>query len=157
MKDPHIVLNQIATPDGTILKSMHRHDYVTYVDKNGLEYMVDGGNEYLRRNIHVSKPKLFDKIKSFFGIKWIDPVAYTELSVYSNAPFEVIRTVLHRGGRGKDGTEPLTWVPLDKMSDMWIVACIKYNEERGFSRSYVTSMYRKELKYRKKNKISIAD
>jgi hypothetical protein len=69
----------------------------------------------------------------------------------------VIRTSLHRGGRGKDGLQPLTWVPLDKMSDSWVLACIKYNEERGFVKSYSTSMYRKELKYRKKNNISIAD
>jgi hypothetical protein len=35
---------------------MHRHDYVTYTDANGLDYMVDGGNDYLRRNVHTEAP-----------------------------------------------------------------------------------------------------
>ena len=38
-----LLLNQIKTPDGTILRSHSRHDYVTHVDANGHEYMVDGG------------------------------------------------------------------------------------------------------------------
>jgi hypothetical protein len=44
-----IVLNSIRTPDGTILKSEHEHDFVRYTDKNGLKYAIDGGNEMLRR------------------------------------------------------------------------------------------------------------
>ena len=34
--EKQIIINQIRTPDGTLLKSMHRHDYVEYTDKNGL-------------------------------------------------------------------------------------------------------------------------
>ena len=45
----NIVYNAIQTPDGTILQSKHRHDYVDYKDKNGQYYSVDGGLEYLRR------------------------------------------------------------------------------------------------------------
>ena len=33
----------MRTPDGTILESKHRHDYVTHLDANGNEYMLDGG------------------------------------------------------------------------------------------------------------------
>ena len=121
--------NRIRTPDGTILESMHRHDYVTYTDANGLEYMVDGGSEYLRRTVHESAP-------------------YEELSVYEDAPFEEIREAFHRGGRGKDGTEPLTWVPMSKMSDEWLLACITYNEDRGLGESFANEMYKKELMHR---------
>lgn len=129
MDNKRIILNQIKTPDGTILKSMHRHDYVTYTDKNGLEYMVDGGNEYLRRTVHEEAP-------------------YEELTVYEDAPFEVIRESFHRGGRGKDGTQPLTWVPMSKMSDDWLLACIEYNEDRGLGESFANQMYKEELMYR---------
>lgn len=132
MEDKQIILNQIKTPDGTILKSMHRHDYVTHTDANCLEYMVDGGSEYLRRTVHEEAP-------------------YEELTVYDDAPFEEIRESFHRGGRGKDGTEPLTWVPMSKMSDEWLLACITYNEDRGLGESFANEMYKKELMHRQSN------
>ena len=138
MEDKQIILNQIKTPDGTILKSMHRHDYVTYTDKNGLVYMVDGGNEYLRRNVNEEAP-------------------HEELTIYADAPFEIIRENFHRGGRGKDGTEPLTWVPMSKMSDEWLLACITYNKKLGLDESTANDIYKKELKYRQAQGISIAD
>jgi len=136
--EPRIICNRIQTPDGTILISHHRHDYQTYTDKNGLEYMVDGGQDYLRRNVHYEAP-------------------HTELSVYDTALFEEIRKVFHRGGRGKDGRQPLTWIPLDQMSDEWVKACIVYNKERGLNKSFASKMYRKELKYRKENNIKIQE
>lgn len=133
-----IILNQIKTPDGTILRSMHRHDYVTYTDANGLEYMVDGGCDYLRRICHDGAP-------------------YEELTVYSDAPFEVIRESFHRGGRGKDGQQPLTWVPMSKMSDSWLLACIQYNKERGKENCFANEMYKAELVYRQEKGIFIED
>ena len=137
-EDRKILINRIRTPDGTILTSYHIHDYVSYVDKNGYTYMVDGGNDYLRRNK-------------------VDEAPYTELSVYRDAPFLVIRKVYSRGGRGKDGKQPLTWVPLYQMSNEWLKACVVYNDGIGLGESYASSMYLKELEYRKKNKINILD
>jgi hypothetical protein len=46
----NIVYNAIQTPDGTILQSKHRNDYVDYTDKNGQYYSVDGGLDYLKRS-----------------------------------------------------------------------------------------------------------
>jgi hypothetical protein len=43
-----ILSNRMRTPDGTILESKHRHDYVTHLDANGNEYMLDGGLAYVR-------------------------------------------------------------------------------------------------------------
>ena len=51
-----LISNKIRTPDGTILQSFNRHDYKTYIDANGFEYMVDGGIDYLRRIIVDDAP-----------------------------------------------------------------------------------------------------
>lgn len=125
----NILANKIQTPDGTILTSHHTHDYVVYTDKNGLEYMVDGGLDYLRRNVHEEAP-------------------YKELSVYDDDQFELIRKHFCRGGRGKDGKQPLTFVPLCEMSDMWLVSCVEYVEEKGIGYNKYVKFYRKEIEYR---------
>jgi len=58
-----IVYNAIQTPDGTVIQSKYRHDYVEYTDKNGQYYMVDGGLDYPRRgfdkNDYIDLCKLF--------------------------------------------------------------------------------------------------
>lgn len=132
-----LILSQIQTPDGTILKSMHVHDYVTHLDANGETYMIDGGNEYQRYTLNKEP--------------------FKDLSIYSDAPFEIIRENYHRGGRGKNGDEPLKWVPLSKMSDEWLKNSIKYNNERGMSKSDGNYWYNKELKYRQIMNIFIED
>lgn len=129
-KPKKILVNRIQTPDGTILTSRHVHDYQTHIDKNGLEYMVDGGLEYLRRTVHGNAP-------------------YIELSVYDTDPFVIIRQQYERGTRGKDGKEPLHWIALCNMEDDHLKACIQYNEEHGWGKELATELYRKELEYRK--------
>jgi hypothetical protein len=106
MSEARIVANRIRTPDGTILESRHRHDYVTYVDKNGKEYMVDGGLEYLRRFVHDDAP-------------------YEELSVYDDAPHAEIREAFKWGTRGKGGKQPLKFVPLKDLTTEHIDAILE--------------------------------
>lgn len=159
MENRKIILNRIKTPDGTILTSYHRYDYVTYTDKNGREYVVDGGNDYLSRNVNSTKlgwlKRLIISILGWFGYVYTDPLEYTELSVYSDAPFEVIRESLHRGGRGKDNRQPLTWVALKDMNDEWLEAAFVYNLERDMGESYANKMYLAEQDYRKLNNIKV--
>jgi hypothetical protein len=100
-----IVANCIRTPDGTILCSRHVHDYATYLDKNGYTYMVDGGRDYLRRNI-------------------VDEAPAEELSVYADDPHEVIRERFDWGTRGKDGKSPLTFKLLKDLDDGHIMAIL---------------------------------
>ena len=129
-----IVLNRIKTPDGTILTSRHVHDYVTYTDKNGLEYMVDGGLDYLRRNMHNVHP-------------------FEELSVTTEAPFEIVRESFEWGTYGKNGDQPLTWIPLSTMTEEHLNAII----DKRMSVQWVRDLMNQELQYRKQNSIIVKD
>lgn len=48
MSSPVIFANRIICPDGTILHSRHRHDFVRHVQDDGREYFLDGGPFYVR-------------------------------------------------------------------------------------------------------------
>jgi hypothetical protein len=136
--EKRLILSSIQTPDGTILTSRHRHDYTTYTDANGLMYMLDGGTDYQRVNVHPQAP-------------------YIDLSLYSDAPFEIIREHYSRGGRGKDGKQPLTWVALKDMNDEWLEAAYIYNLERGMGDSFANLMYVAEQEFRKQHKIKVGE
>lgn len=91
-----LLLNQIMTPDGTLLRSTHRHDYREHTDTvTGELYFVDGGLDYQRVAGDMSKAK--------------------DLTVYEGDPFDQIRLKFHWGTRGKDGNSNLQWVPLAQM------------------------------------------
>ena len=126
LDEARIVSNRIRTPDGTILESMHRHDYVTYLDANGKEYMVDGGLEYLRRIVHDDAP-------------------YEELSVYDDAPYALIREVFKWGTRGKGGKQPLTYVPLKDLTTEHIEAIL---DTQTHIASHIRQIFINELNFR---------
>lgn len=145
MKERKIIANLVMCPDGTIIQSFNRHDYKTHtsidtwkhrskkmddrelVPDKTRETMVDGGTDYLRRG-----------------------GTYTEMSIYEDDHFEVIRRFLCRGGRGLDGKSPLTWVPIFRMSDSWLKATIEYTPD-----NYFNKFYQMELDYRAENGIKI--
>ena len=106
-KTPQIVYNAIRTPDGTLLESRHRHDYNTHTDKNGAEYMVDGGTDYLRRNCGYSDEKKPE-----------------ELSLYAHDPHEDIRERVTWGTYGKSGKEELHYIAVKDMTDEHIIAIL---------------------------------
>jgi hypothetical protein len=88
-------LNSIRTPDGTVLVSRHRHDYVSHTDKNGEIYFVDGGHDYLHRSTNKEQAE--------------------DLSVSFDDNFDKVREVFEWGTYGKDGKQPLTYVKLKDM------------------------------------------
>jgi hypothetical protein len=108
---------------------MHRHDYRTYVDANGLEYMVDGGLDYLRRNVHENAPA-------------------EELSVYSDDSHELIREAFKWGTRGKDGRQPLKYVPLKDLTTDHIQAILKTQDH---IQQYIRNIFLDEMIFRTKN------
>lgn len=104
--EPSLLANRIRTPDGTILQSFNRHDYKVHVDKvSGEEYMVDGGLDYVRRNVNKASAE--------------------DLSVWSDDPHEMIREAMHWGTRGVDGKQPLKYVALKDMTTDHIEACLE--------------------------------
>jgi len=98
-----LIRNAIQTPDGTVLESHSRHDYVTHTDANGKEYMVDGGLAYVRTTLHD------DQIS---------------LALYDDEPHEVQREVLKWGTRGINGDQPLSFKPISEMDTAHIGSVI---------------------------------
>lgn len=132
------VFRSLTTPDGTVLVSHHRHDYVTHVDANGETYMLDGGpDKFYRTSVNNVKGKITE--------------------VYLDEGHEKIRDYVHRGGRGKDGTQPLKWVPVSQMNDNWVEATITYNEDRGMGFGWFNKVLKDELAYRKEHGIVIPE
>jgi hypothetical protein len=123
-----LIYNAIRTPDGTILESRHRHDYVTHTDKNGDYYSTDGGTDYLHRTVN--------------------DVPAEDLSLYDDSPHEVIREYLSRGGRGKNMDEPLKYVLLKDIDNDWLDAIILYEETNRPFNKYL-GFYKRERLYRK--------
>jgi len=158
MEEKRIILNRIQTPDGTILVSEHVHDYKTHIDTNGLEYMVDGGTEYLRRSVHTTPLSFLQKawiwIKGWFGYIYNDPLAYKEMSIYSDTSFEIIRDTFTWGTYGKDGKQPLKRVKLSCMSNDHIKNVLA-NERNGSK--WVRELMNQELIYRKQNHFVVED
>lgn len=137
--EKRLILNSIKTPDGTVLVSRHVHDYVTYTDKNGEQYMTDGGLDYLRRNI-TKEP-------------------YEELSVnFEDVPFEQAREIIVRGTHGKDRKGKLEYVKLCDMSNEWLKELFQYEMKRTDGKdTWWSNLCIRERSYRLENNIVIED
>lgn len=122
--EKRILLNRIKTPDGTILTSYNRHDYVTYKDTITKEVlMVDGGTDYLRRHVGT----------------------YDELSVYDDGSHLTRREAVHWGTRGKDGQQPLVYKAVKDLDFDHIEAILKTQHQIS---DFYKEVFTNELKYR---------
>jgi len=134
--EPTLLVNSIKTPDGTVLTSHHRHDYVCHEDKvTGTTYCLDGGDVYRRINSG--------------GL-------YIDLAVYSDDPFEKIRESLSRVGRGKNFDQPAQWYALKDMNDNWLAELIPWIEDNQPNNKY-KKYYLQEIEYRKANGITVKE
>ena len=127
-KKAEILINKMRTPDGTMLESKHRHDYVTHMDANGKEYMLDGGLDYVRCSAHG------------------DEEMFTLMSDDSH---EVIREVVTWGTYGREGDQLITHVKIADMDDDHLQACI--DGTRGYPRPAMYKVMQDELEYRNEN------
>jgi hypothetical protein len=124
-----IIYNAIQTPDGTIIRSISVHDYVSHTDANGYTYAVDGGMQYLRRACTPDAPP------------------YKEISIYSEqAPHSVARDYAVWGTRGKDGNQPLMYIPIKDLETDHIKAILETQHHIHADLAYLFII---ELEYRK--------
>ena len=129
-----IILNSIQCNHcGQAVISHHRHDFNSC---SCGRVSVDGGRDYTRRLFQTEGD-------------------YRELSLYSNAPFDIIRENLYRGSRGKDGDEPLHWVKISEMSNKYLINLIDYCKDNDYSITSDTRYYFQEVEYRQTNNINI--
>ena len=126
MEQPEVIAYRMITPDGTIIQSRHRHDYQTHIDTvSGETYMIDGGNNYLRRSVNKMEATLE--------------------CIMSNDSHDNIREVMTWGTRGKSGRDPLKWVFLKDMDTNHIEAVLDTQTQIT---SQIRSIFETELKYR---------
>lgn len=135
MERARLIRQAIQTPDGTILESRNRHDYVTHVDKvTGETYMVDGGIDYCRRNV--------------------TKVPAEELSVYLEDGIEAVRETVTWGTYGKNGDQPRRLIKLKDMSNDHIEACL---ETQLRMHPHYCEAFKMELQYRREHDITVED
>lgn len=120
-----ILSNRMRTPDGTILESKHRHDYVTHLDANGKEYMLDGGLDYVRSSAN--------------GDEYL-------LTVYSDHPHEMIRLFVKWGTYGKNGDEPLKYVRIADLDPYHLRAIV--DTQQKTMRPALAKVMQDEVEYR---------
>lgn len=127
MENKNLIYNAIQTPDGTVLVSRYRHDYVSYVDVNGEKYVLDGGLDYVKASVNKIPAK--------------------SLAIYDDSPHEVIREYLSRGSYGKDGSEELKYTLLKDID--YLDELIAYEEKHRPDNPYLKHYYN-EREYRNK-------
>jgi len=125
-KRRHIINSSLRTPDGTIITSTHVHDYVTHKDANGNEYMLDGGNDYIRSSA------------------WGDE---EYLTLYEDSPHVDVREVVTWGTYGKGGDQPLKRVPIMDLSDEHIEAILRTQDH--IKKSPMEAILKREQLYRR--------
>lgn len=131
-----LLVGRIQTPDGTVLSSRHRHDFVEHYDSLSKEsYFVDGGGDYLRMSVNKIPAK--------------------NISVYTTSDFETIRQNVCRGTFDIYGNG--IYKPISKCSDEHLRCILVYNEEHGFNDKVYNWIIKRELEYRKENHFSIQD
>jgi hypothetical protein len=127
-----IICNAVMTPDGTYLRSYHRHDYKEHLDKlTGEVFIVDGGTDYLRRSVNTTPA--------------------TPMDVYLSDPFETIRRNFVWKSYGKNGEHIPhgVYIYLYAMDTDHIHAILETQTQ--IKGTYVEDLMKQELAYRKED------
>lgn len=116
---------------GTVLQSIHRHDYKTCKCDN--ETMIDGGLDYQRYG--------------GIDLSMVEPIA-----VYADESFLKVREHMYRGGHGKDMKGVYRITRLFEMTDEHLQAVQTYP-----CPPWQLKLINKEIAYRQKRNISIPE
>lgn len=119
-----LISNALKTPDGTIIRSRHVHDYVTHMDANGKEYMIDGGLQYIRCSANGDEEFI---------------------TVTLDDPHDLVREECVWGTYGIKGDQPLTYKRLCDMDTDHIQAVLE--NVSSINQAIKTAM-QNELEYR---------
>lgn len=123
-----IVYRALITPDGTILHSRHRHDFVGHDDKNGKFYAIDGGLDYCRLTAMDANCRIVE--------------------IHDHENWEIVRQFAYRYNA------PLNKVThLAKMSDEYLQKAIQYAQDNEQITSLMLLI--REEKFREKWKINV--
>jgi hypothetical protein len=124
MNEAKLIANRWKTPDGTILHSMHQHDYVYHRDTNGKTYAVDGGNDYVRLIGNASE--------------------LVDMCVYSDSPHAEICEVFFWTSYGIDGQSAPMKRPLKDLDTDHIQAIMSTQRKA----EYIMKIFADELEFR---------
>jgi hypothetical protein len=123
-----LLINRIRTPDGTILQSTNRWDFVSHTDAaTGEYYFTDGGSAYIRRSINKAEAESLD--------------------LYTDSPHEEIREVFTWGrnyDKDMNRLEQIEYILLKDMDTEHIKAIV----DGGWSQEPITGVFLNELHYR---------
>ena len=100
-----ILHNQMTTPDGTVLVSKKRHDFVSHTDANGNFYFLDGGHEYVRCTNNGDEELL---------------------TLTTEDEHSLLREHVLWGTRGPKLNLPLTYKKIKDLDDEHLVNILKY-------------------------------
>lgn len=116
-----IIVNKAITPDGTVLNSRHTWDFVSHTEADGRQFFLDGGLDYVRCS------------------KGLELITLTDES-----PHDLVREHFSWGSYGKNGDEPLHYIPLKDMDTEHLMAVLSLD----YIKPSVRSVMENEVKYR---------
>ena len=139
MKIPQreLLYNAIRCPDGTVIQSRHRHDYVEHTQADGSIYLVDGGLGYNSR----------------YGGTNIELIEL--LQVYTDDPHEKIREVFEWGSYLDKEGNPLGVTIYRKLKDLedgHVVALVKWTSDSYPTK--INKVFVDEMRWRGLNEFS---
>lgn len=102
----NVIQNAVFVPGTGYLRSVHHHDYITF-EAQGDSFMIDGGNEYLRRNF----------------ISDID-LGFVDYALTTDSTLDEIYNKLLWGTYGKSGKGPLKWLPICELETNHLYAIL---------------------------------